>query len=78
MKGHTFSSFLDVARKEVPPCGTKFNARDESRSLMPVDGTTRAIKSRFIHRFPLRSSSEISHPLTSLPFQQCHVEAYFS
>ena len=51
----SLSSFLDGARKEVRQRRTKFNARDESRSLMPVDGANRAIKSPFIHRFPIRS-----------------------
>ena len=54
-------SFLDGARKEAkellakfPPANQKYiwragNARDESRSLMPVDGAQRAIKSPVIH-----------------------------
>jgi hypothetical protein len=54
MKSKT-SSFLDGARKEAKEPLAKFNARDESRSLMPVDGAIRAIKSPFIHRFPIRS-----------------------
>jgi len=50
-------------KKKSPALGgTKFNARDESstsrvvdRSLLPVDGANRAIKSSVIHRFPIRS-----------------------
>ncbi len=48
-------SFLDGARKEAKELLAKFNARDESRSLLPVDGALRAIKSPVIHRFPIRS-----------------------
>jgi len=48
-------SFLDGARKEAKELLAKFNARDESRSLLPVDGAKRAIKSPAIHRFPIRS-----------------------
>ena len=42
-------------RKEAKEPLAKFNARDESRSHLPVDGANRAIKSPFIHRFPIRS-----------------------
>jgi len=55
MKKHLLSSFLDGARKEAKELLAKFNARDESCSLMPVDGAHRAIKSPVIHRFPIRS-----------------------
>ena len=48
-------SFLDGARKEAKELLAKFNARDESRSLLPVDGANRAIKRPVIHRFPIRS-----------------------
>jgi len=49
------SSFLDGARKEAKEPLAKFNARDESRSLLPVDGAIGAIKSPVIHRFPIRT-----------------------
>ena len=42
-------------RKEAKELLPKFNARDESSSLLPVDGAIRAIKSPVIHRFPIRS-----------------------
>jgi hypothetical protein len=48
-----FPSFLDGARKEAKEPLAKFNARDESRSLMPVDGKKRHQKSRH---------SSLSHP----------------
>jgi hypothetical protein len=60
MKFFLFSSFLEGSRKEAKELLPKFNARDESRSLFPVDDAFRAIKNRFIHRSPIRSSSEIS------------------
>ncbi|MEW6061023.1 MAG: hypothetical protein AB1600_03680 [Bacteroidota bacterium] len=34
---NVWSSFLDGARKEAKELLAKFNARDESRSLLPVD-----------------------------------------
>ena len=71
---NAFSSFLDGARKEAKEPLAKFNARDESRSLMPVDGATRHQKSRHSspperlagRAFPFAQSSEISLPPTSI------------
>ncbi len=57
---NAFSSFLDGARKEAKEPLAKFNARDESRSLMPVDGASRHQKSRH---------SSLSHSLSPPKFR---------
>ena len=64
MKKHSFSSFLDGARKEAKELLAKFNARDESRSLLLVDG----VKTR--HQKSLHSS--LSHSLTPPKFRSQH------
>jgi len=53
----TWYKDLIGTRKKAKEPLAKFNARDESHSLLPVDGANRVIKNPVIHRFPLALSS---------------------